>query len=62
MNDGKNKKQERGQDRRKTFVDPKDLPFPDRRQKDRRVYSEEEREELLKRIAEGEAKESTEKD
>jgi hypothetical protein len=53
--------QYRGQDRRKgerrkTHIDPKDLPFPDRRsgldrrQMDRRVVSDEEKEELLKRI------------
>jgi hypothetical protein len=45
----------RRSDRRKTWVDPKDLPFPDRRkgdrrQKDRRVFSDEEREEFLKQI------------
>jgi len=49
----------RRNDRRKTYVDPADLPFPDRRkgdrrQKDRRVYSDEEREEILKRIRGGE--------
>lgn len=51
----------RGQDRRKgerrkIHIEPKDLPFPDRRsgldrrQMDRRVVSDEERDELLKRI------------
>jgi hypothetical protein len=43
-----------GGDRRKTVIDPADLPFPDRRrggdrrQMDRRVLSEEEREALKK--------------
>jgi len=45
----------RGPDRRKLVIDPADLPFPDRRkgdrrQMDRRVTSQEETEELLKRI------------
>jgi hypothetical protein len=45
----------KGGDRRTTFVDPADLPFPDRRkgdrrQMDRRVLSEEEREALKKII------------
>jgi hypothetical protein len=46
----KKDKFERGPDRRRNFVDPKDLPFPDRRQRDRRVYSDEEREEIINRI------------
>lgn len=43
-------------DRRKVFIDPADLPFPDRRkggdrrQMDRRVISEEESQEIIKRI------------
>ncbi len=45
----------RGEDRRKVFIDPKDLPFPDRRkgdrrQMDRRVTSVEESQEILKKI------------
>jgi hypothetical protein len=45
----------RGSDRRQTQIDPADLPFPDRRkgdrrQMDRRVMSEEEREALKKII------------
>ncbi len=51
MNEEKPKTyQERGSDRRQVYIDPKDLPFPDRRRGDRRVYSPEEREEILKRI------------
>ena len=43
-------------ERRKLNVDPADLPFPDRRkggdrrQMDRRVLSDEEKEEILKRV------------
>ena len=45
----------RGEDRRKTHTDPKDLPFPDRRkgdrrQMDRRVVSDEEKAEILSRV------------
>ena len=50
MSEKKAKKFERGPDRRRKHVDPKDLPFPDRRKADRRVFSEEEREEFLKRV------------
>lgn len=53
MNEEEKKEESpRGPDRRKTHIDPEDLPFPDRRQKDRRVYSDEERAEILKRIKE----------
>jgi hypothetical protein len=43
------------EDRRKTYTDPKDLPFPDRRkgdrrQMDRRVVSDEEKSEILSRV------------
>jgi len=45
----------RREDRRKTYTDPKDLPFPDRRkgdrrQMDRRVVSDEEKSEILSRV------------
>ena len=45
----------RGEDRRKNHMDPKDLPFPDRRkgdrrQMDRRVVSDEEKGEILSRV------------
>ncbi|MBU0517585.1 hypothetical protein KJ564_01450 [bacterium] len=60
MSDKNNKKSPRGADRRQIPTDSTDLPFPDRRQKDRRVYSEEEREEILRRIAEEEAAKAAE--
>ncbi len=49
-----------GEDRRKVVIDPQDIPFPDRRKgdrrkKDRRLYSEEEQQEILKRIKEDKA-------
>jgi hypothetical protein len=65
MNKEKNKFERgpdrRGSDRRKAWTDPKDLPFPDRRkgdrrQQDRRVFSEEEREEFLKQVKKDEEK------
>lgn len=45
----------KGEDRRQVPTDSSELPFPDRRkgdrrEKDRRVLSESEREELLKKI------------
>ncbi len=60
--DSENKTREAGEerrrnDRRQTHIDPANLPFPDRRkggdrrQRDRVVISEEESEEILKRIS-----------
>jgi len=53
--EGRGSDRRRREDRRKTYTDPKDLPFPDRRkgdrrQMDRRIVSDEEKTEILSRV------------
>jgi hypothetical protein len=59
-NPGRGSDRRSGKDRRQTNMDPKDLPFPDRRKgdrrtMDRRVISEEESQEILNRVVPQEA-------